>query len=171
MTPGRLWAACKVMDQALLDSLFNFFVGAIPTVILVLLTFTAYNFLVHRPLNRILGERTDKTAGALARAQADIAAAERKAVEHERRLREARQAVFKAQEARRKQILEARDAALAGARAQAEQKLREARASLEEEKNQAKVRLQADAERLAAEVIRSILRPVTLAPVGGGGAR
>jgi F-type H+-transporting ATPase subunit b len=157
------------MDQALLDALRDFFIGAIPTVILVLLTFAAYNFLVHRPLNRVLAERRDRTAGALARAQADIGAAEAKAAEYERRLREARQVVFKAQEARRKQIVEARDAALAEARREAEGKLREAVAGLDREKSEAKVRLQADAEKLAADVIRSILKPVAAAPVSGGG--
>lgn len=157
------------MDQALLDALRDFFIGAIPTVILVLLTFAAYNFLVHRPLNRVLAERRDRTAGALARAQADIGAAEIKAAEYERRLREARQVVFKAQEARRKQVLEARDAALAEARREAEGTLREALAGLDREKNEAKVRLQAEAEKLAGDVIRSILKPVAAAPVIGGG--
>jgi F-type H+-transporting ATPase subunit b len=158
------------MDQALLDSLRDLFLGAVPTVFLVLLTFTAYNFLIHRPLNRVLNERRERTAGALARAQADIAAADTKAAEYERRLREARQALFKQQEARRKQVLEARDAALAEARRQAEEKMRAAASTLEQEKNEAKIRLQADAERLAAEVIRTILRPTT-APVAGGGGR
>jgi F-type H+-transporting ATPase subunit b len=157
------------MDQALLDSLRNLFLGAIPTVIIVLLTFAAYNLLVFRPLNRTLAERRDRTAGALARAQAEIAAAENKAAEYERRLREARQALFKQQDARRKQVLQARDAAVAQARAEAEESLRAALAGLEAEKREAQERLQSDAEKLAAEVIRTVLRPVAAAPVGGGG--
>jgi F-type H+-transporting ATPase subunit b len=157
------------MDQAILDALRDYFLGAIPTVILVLLTFAAYNFLIYRPLTRVLEERRERTAGALARAQADIAAAERKAADYERRLREARQAIFKAQEARRKQILQARDAALGEARAAAEAMMRDARADLEREKNEAKVRLQGEAETLAAAVIRTILKPVEAAPAGGGG--
>jgi len=157
------------MDQALLDSLLNLFRGAIPTVILVLFTFAAYNFLIHRPLNRVLGERRERTAGALARAQADIAAAEAKAAEYERRLGEARQVVFKAQDARRKEIMQARDAALAEARQQAEKKLDQELAVLKSEKSEAMARLQVDIEKLAAEVIRTILRPVTTAPASGGG--
>jgi F-type H+-transporting ATPase subunit b len=157
----------KFMDQALLDALGNFFLGAIPTVILVLVTFAAYNFLVHRPLNRVLAERRERTAGAVARAQADIAAAEHKTAEYERRLLEARQAIFKVQEARRKKVLKAREAALAEARREADAMMREAGAVLKREINEAKQRLQTEAERLSAAVIRTILRPVT-APVSGG---
>lgn len=156
------------MDQALLDALGNFFLGAIPTVIVVLLTFAAYNFLIHRPLNRVLAERRERTAGAVARAQADIAAAEHKTAEYERRLLEARQAIFKVQEARRKKVLKAREAALAEARREADAMMREATATLKREINEAKQRLQAEAEKLSAVVIRTILRPVTSAPVSGG---
>jgi F-type H+-transporting ATPase subunit b len=156
------------MDQAILDALRDYFLGAVPTIALVLLTSVAYNFMVYRPLNRVLEERRERTAGALARAQADIAAAEERAGEYERRLREARQAIFKAQEARRKQILQARDAALAEARIQAEITMRAAQVELENEKAEAKVRLQAEAEKLANDVIRTILKPVAATPVSGG---
>ena len=156
------------MDQAILDALRGYFLGAIPTVVLVLLTSVAYNFMVYRPLIRVLEERREQTAGALARAQADIAAAEQKAAEYERRLREARQAIFKAQEARRKQILQARDAALSEARTQADATMRAAQVELENETAEAKVRLQAEAEKLANDVIRTILKPVAAAPASGG---
>ncbi len=156
------------MDQAILDALRDYFLGAIPTVILVLLSFAAYNFLIYRPLTKVLAERQERTAGALARAQADIAAAEQKAAEYEKRLREARQAIFKRQEARRKQILQARDAALTEARSQADGLMRAALTELEKEKSEAKVRLQSEAEELAVEVIRTILKPVAAAPAGGG---
>src|SRR5262249_41125055 len=128
-----------------------------------------YNFMVSRPLTRVLEERRERTAGALTRAQSDIAAAEHKAAEYERRLREARQAIFKTQEARRKQILQARDAALSEARIQGDAMVRAAGVELEGEKNDAKARLQAEAEKLAADVIRTILRPVEAAPASGGG--
>ena len=156
------------MDQAILDALRGYFLGAIPTVVLVLLTSVAYNFMVYRPLTRVLEERRELTAGALACAQADIAAAEQKAAEYERRLREARQAIFKAQEARRKQILQARDAALSEARMQADVTMRAAQVELEKEAAEAKVRLQAEAEKLANDVIQTILKPVAAAPASGG---
>jgi F-type H+-transporting ATPase subunit b len=156
------------MDPAILDALRDYFLGAIPTIVLVLLTTVAYNFMVYRPLNSVLDQRRERTAGALARAQADIAAAEQKAAEYERRLREARQTTFKAQEARRKQILQARDAALSEARIEADVTMRAAQVELEKEKAEAKVRLQAEADKLANEVIRTILKPVAAAPASGG---
>lgn len=156
------------MDPAILDPLRDYFLGAIPTIVLVLLTTVAYNFMVYRPLNRVLDQRRERTAGALARAQSDIAAAEQKAAEYERRLREARQATFKAQEARRKAILQARDAALSEARIEADVTMRAAQVELEKEKGEAKLRLQAEAEELANEVIRTILKPVAAAPASGG---
>ena len=104
------------------------------------------------------------------RARADVAAAEAKATAYEQRLREARSALFKAQEARRKQALEARAAALAEARSHAQKQVQEARAAIETDKVAAQDRLQVEAGRLADEIIRAILRPATAAqnPLAGG---
>ena len=155
------------MDQALFQALEGFLIGAIPTIIFIFLLFLSYRSLVHRPLERILRERYERTEGAVARAQADIAAAAAKASEYEQRLREARQAIFKVQEARRQQLAQSRDAALREARESARRMVQEARASLELEVREAKSRLQQEAEALASEIIRTILRPVAAAPVGG----
>src|SRR5512146_1015998 len=140
--------------------------GAVPTVIIFVVVYVAYRFLVHNPLERVLDERRSRTEGAVDRARADVAAAEAKTGEYEQRLREARLAVFRAQEARRQQALQSRAAALAEARQLAEARTRAARASLEQDVNAAKAGLQAEAERLANEIVRTILKPVAL-PVGG----
>ena len=113
-----------------------------------------------------VAEETGRTEGAVAKAQADIAAAAAKSSEYELRLREARQAVFKVQEAHRQKLAQSREAALQETRTRAQQMVKEARATLEVEVAEAKKRLQQDAEMLAAEVIRTILKPVS-APVGG----
>jgi F-type H+-transporting ATPase subunit b len=114
--------------------------------------------LVHNPLAKVLAERHEKTAGAVAKAQADIKAAESKTAEYEQRLREARLAVFKAQEQRRQKVLEARAAALEEARKQAQAKVATARKSIEAEAATAKAGLQQQAESLAADVIRMVLK-------------
>jgi F-type H+-transporting ATPase subunit b len=138
--------------------------------VLLLLVFALYRALVHSPLARVLEERHRRTEGAMEQARADVAAAEAKAAEYEQRLREARAALFKAQEARRKKALEARAGALAEARARAQQQVQEARAALERDKVSAQEKLQVEAGRLAEEIIRAILRPRTAAqnPVAGG---
>jgi F-type H+-transporting ATPase subunit b len=157
------------MDE-ILRQLGGYLLGAIPTVVLLLVVFAAYRALVHAPLARVLGERRERTEGAMEQARADIAAAEAKAADYEQRLREARAALFKAQEARRKQALETRAAAMAEARAHAQQQVAQARAAMEQDKVKAQAGLEVEAARLADEIIRAILRPATAAqnPVAGG---
>src|SRR5437868_9234152 len=149
----------------------GFLLGAIPTVILLLIVLTAYRFLGHQPLQRVLNERRTLTEGAIERARADIAAAEARAAEYEQRLREARSAVFKAQEARRQQALQAHVEAIAQARSRAQEQVKQARAALEKEKESVQTSLQGEAERLAREIIAAILRPAATAPSPLAGGR
>ena len=152
--------------EALLQSLESFFLGAVPTVILFLLLYALYRVLVHMPLRKVLAERQTLTEGTLAKAKADIAAAAAKTSDYEQKLRDARISIFKAQEQRKQQLLQVRDAAIAEARERTHKMVSEARASLDQEMAQSQTRLQADAESLAVDVMRSVLKPVA-AVVGG----
>jgi F-type H+-transporting ATPase subunit b len=147
------------MDETL-RQLGGLLLGSIPTVIMLLLLYAIYTVVVHKPLARVLAERRAKTEGAIEKARADVAAAEARTAEHEQRLREARMALFKSQEARRQLALQARAAAVATARARAQEQVKQARAVLEHDKIQAQESLQAESARLAAEIVRSVLRPV-----------
>ena len=118
------------------------------------------------PLRKVLAERQTLTEGTLAKAKADIAAAAAKTSDYEQKLRDARISIFKAQEQRKQQLLQVRDAAIAEARERTHKMVSEARASLDQEMAQSQTRLQADAESLAADVMRSVLKPVA-AVVGG----
>jgi F-type H+-transporting ATPase subunit b len=150
------------MDETL-RQLGGLLLGSIPTIILLTLLYVIYKSVVHQRLEAVLAERHNRTEGAIDRARADIAAAEARTQEYEQRLREARMAVFKTQESRRQQILRARAATLAEARAIAQQKVLEARAEIEREKVAAQTGLQAEAVRLASEIIRTVLQPVKAA--------
>ena len=110
------------------------------------------------------------TEGAIEKARADLAAAEAKASEYEQRLREAKVAIFKAQEARRQAALMARAALIAEARDRAQAQVRQARERIAQELELAKRQLQPESERLANLVIRTILKSVAVAqsPAGGG---
>src|SRR5690242_1654191 len=121
------------MDQ-ILQQLGRLLLGSIPTIIFVVLVYAAYSILVQRPLARVLAERRSKTEGAVQKARADIAAAEARTAEYEQRLREARLAVFKAQETRRQKALEARAKATAEARARAQAQVERERSAIEKEK-------------------------------------
>lgn len=159
------------MDETL-RQVGELLLGAIPTMVLFVLLYGAYRALVHKRLVEVLAERRSRTEGAMEKARADIAAAEATTAQYEQRLRDAKIALYKAQESRRQQFLAARAAAVAEARAAADERVRAARAAVENDVVQAKTILQTESEFLAAEIIRNILKPVALAQSSvAGGAR
>jgi F-type H+-transporting ATPase subunit b len=153
------------MDETL-RQLGELLLGSIPTVIMLVLLYAIYSVVVHKPLSRLLAERRAKTEGAVEKARADIAAAEAKTSEYEQRLRDARLALFKSQEAGRQAALQARSQAVAAARARAQDQVKQAREAIEREKIAAQEGLQTESARLATEIVRTVLRPVTAGTVG-----
>jgi len=149
------------MDE-ILSQLGGLLLGSIPTIIFLVMLYATYSVLVHKPLVRVLAERHARTEGAMEKARADIAAAEARTAEYEQRLREARVAMFKRQEARRQQAVQARAAAAAEARAEARSQIDKAKADIEKEKLAAQSGLEAESARLAAEIIRVVLSPITV---------
>jgi F-type H+-transporting ATPase subunit b len=155
------------MDETL-RQLGGLLLGSIPTILFMLALYGIYTVLVHQPLVRALAERRNKTEGAIEKARADIAAAEARTADYEQRVREARLAVFRSQEARRQQALQARAEAVAKARAKAQSQVEAARVAIEKDKEQAQGGLQAEAQNLANEIIRTVLEP---AVTQAGGSR
>ena len=146
------------MDETL-RQLGELLLGAVPTVILLALLYVLYTVIVHKPLRRVLEERRSKTEGTVEKSRADIAAAEARTSEYEQRLREARATVFRAQEARRKAALDARTAVLNQARAKAQAQVQAAKAGIQKDREAAQGALQAEAQTLAAEIMRRVLEP------------
>ena len=153
------------MDETL-RQIGELLLGSIPTIIFFILLYGLYTALVHKPLARVLGERYARTQGAIEKARADVRSAEARTAEYEQRLRDARIAIFKAQEARRAQAAQARAEAVAEARAKAQAQVEQARAAIEQAKLAAKNTLEREAGRLATEIIRVVLEP-GLAQAGG----
>jgi F-type H+-transporting ATPase subunit b len=110
-------------------------------------------------LRRVLEERRTKTEGAVEKSRADIAAAEARTSEYEHRLREERATLFRVQESRRKMALDARAAALNEARMKAQAQVQAAKADIQKDRAAAQHSLQADAQSLAAEIMRRVLEP------------
>jgi F-type H+-transporting ATPase subunit b len=155
------------MDETL-RQVGELLLGSIPTIGFMVLLYGIYAVLVHKPLTRVLADRHGKTEGAIEKARADIAAAEARTAEYELRLREARMTVFKNQEALRQQALQARAALVAAARNQAQAQVERAREAIEQDKAAAQAGLQEESGKLAAEIIRIVLRPgATETPAGG----
>jgi F-type H+-transporting ATPase subunit b len=146
------------MDQTL-QQLGELLLGAVPTVILVALLYVLYTAVVHKPLRRVLEERRDKTEGAVESSKADIAAADARTSEYEQKLREARAAVFRTQEAKRQAAMQARTNAVNDARGKAQAQVQAAKADIERDRAAAEKSLQGEAAALAQEIVRRVLEP------------
>jgi F-type H+-transporting ATPase subunit b len=146
------------MDQTL-QQLGELLLGAVPTVILMTLLYVLYTAIVHKPLRRVLDERRSKTEGAVEKSKADIAAADARTSEYEQKLREARAAVFRAQEARRQAAMKARSTAVNQARSKAQTQIQAAKAAIEGDRAAAEQGLQGEAAALAQEIVRRVLEP------------
>jgi F-type H+-transporting ATPase subunit b len=153
------------MDETL-RQIGGLLLGSIPTVICFLLLYGLYTVLVHKPLTRVLTQRHARTQGAIEKARADVQAAEARTAEYEQKLREARLALFKAQEVRRAKASQARAKTIAEARQHAQGLIDQARAEIDREKIAAKGSLEGETGRLASEIIRTVLEPA-MAQVGG----
>lgn len=152
--------------QETLQQLGQIALSSIPTVIIFLIVYGSYRFILHKPMAKVLAERYERTEGAVQRARADISAAEAKTSEYEQRLREARMTIFKSQETRRQAALAARAEAIRAARERASAQVAEARSRISREADTAKAQLLPEVERLASQVIQSVLKPVS-ASAGG----
>ena len=155
------------MDETL-RQIGELLLGAVPTVIFFLLLFGLYTLLVHKPLTRVLAERRARTQGAIEKARADVATAEARTSEYEQKLRDARLALFKAQDARRAKASQLRAQAVADARYKAHAQVQAAQDAIEKDKTTAKLSLEGEAGRLATEIIRTVLKPaLSQFPAGG----
>jgi F-type H+-transporting ATPase subunit b len=146
------------MDQTL-QQLGELLLGAVPTVILLALLYALYTAIVHKPLHRVLEERRNKTEGAVEKSKADIAAADARTSEYEQKLREARAALFRAQEARRQAAVQARANAVNQARSKAQAQVQTAKTAIENDRTVAEKGLQGEAAALAQEIVRRVLQP------------
>jgi len=154
--------------DAIIVKLGELLLGSVPTAIFLILLYGVYSVLVHKPLAKVLAERRSKTEGAIEKARADIAAAEARTAEYEQKMREARLAIYKAQESRRQVAMQARGAMVAEARNNAQAEVESAKAGIEADKQKAQEGLQAEVGQLANQIIRAVLEP---APAATGGTR
>ena len=146
------------MDETL-RQLGELLLGSVPTVVMLALLYALYTVIVHKPLTRVLAERRSQTEGAVERSKADIAAAEARTSEYEQKLREARAAVFRAQEAKRQAALQARTNAVNEARNRAQTQVQAAKAAIDRDRVAAEKSLQSEAANLAQEIVRRVLQP------------
>lgn len=145
-----------------LTQLGELLLRSIPTIIFLMVVWTAYRHIVQRKLRKVRGIRHTRTDGAMKEAHEQIAKAEARTAEYERRLREARSQVYQTEEARRRHIMEKRSAAINEARQQADERVKHAQAGLQRDTEEARLNLGRQTESLADEIIDSILKPLAV---------
>ncbi len=151
------------MDK-ILHQLGDLFLGSVPTVILFLLVLFFYKILVYKPLTRLLAERRERTLGSVEKASSAIQTADAKSQEYEAKLRSARLEIGRQRELRMQHWNRERENILADARHTAQERVKESKAAVEQELIVARRTIEANADQLAAQVLRSILPNV---PVEG----
>lgn len=143
--------------NVMLQQLSGLVLGSVPTMVLFLVTLAAYRLLVHTPLTKVLRERYARTQGAIERATQAIAAAEAKTSEYEGRLRSARMQIFHRRQERLHAIHMESEQVLAEVSASAQQRSALAQIAIEQSMAAARLQLDASIDKLAADVIRTLL--------------
>ena len=147
----------------ILSQLSDLLLRAIPTALLFALVWFAYRTILDGKLTEVLSERRERTEGAMEKARADIAAADARSAEYERRVREAKAAMYTVQEARRRKQLEVKVAAITEARKAAQARAQSAGEEINGELTRAKAKLQANVNSFVDQIVAKILKqaPVT----------
>lgn len=144
--------------DATLHALGQILLGAIPTLVIVLILHFYLKAMLFGPLEKVLHERRKATEGAREAASLSLERAAKKAADYEESLRAARNEIYREQEEVRKQWREEHAAKIVEARKSAEGLIGEARKKLEQEAAEAKTGLEQQARQLADEIAGRILQ-------------
>jgi F-type H+-transporting ATPase subunit b len=133
----------------------------IAAVLIFLSVVFALNYVLLRPLSRVLEERAARTAGVVEKANGDISRSGELFGQYQAALKAARIEGYRRMETARAEALKKRADALAEARAKAQQMVRESRAAIQNQAEESKSRLGRDVDEIAQAIAASILgRPV-----------
>jgi F-type H+-transporting ATPase subunit b len=146
----------------ILNQLGGLVLGAVPTMVLILLLVVGYGLLVRRPLEHVLNDRRARTTGAVEQAQNAIAEAEARTTEYEDKLRKARADILTAREQKLKQWSTERDHALSDARAVTVEKVKAAKSEIEQSVAIAQLQIDGTSAELSEQVLRAVMPPGTL---------
>jgi F-type H+-transporting ATPase subunit b len=144
------------MEQTL-QSLGGILLKAIPTVILLIILHFYLKAMLFKPLQRVLKQRDDLTAGARKAAEESLAAAEAKARDYEAKFHDARAVVYKDQEETRKVWLEDQAKQVEQGHARTTESLNVARKQLADETAEAKQTLVETSASLADRIATTVL--------------
>ncbi len=144
------------MEQ-ILQALGGILLKSIPTIFLLLVLYFYLKAMLFKPLNQVLKQRDELTAGTRRGAQQSLDEAERKVREYEGKMREARAEVYQEQEATRARWLEDQAAQLATAGERTDAGVAAAREQLGAEITAARLSLAESSGALADEIASALL--------------
>jgi F-type H+-transporting ATPase subunit b len=148
----------------IVHQLGELFLGAVPTVLILIVLYFVLRFLFFKPLLAVMAEREARTAGAQKAAEVAQAAAAEKVKLYQDALKQERMKVYAEQEAARKKLLDERTALLKASRNLAANEVNAAKERLAKEIAAAKRELEAGVPQLAAEIAKRVLE----SPLPGG---
>jgi len=133
------------------------FLGAVPTVLILIVLYFILKSLFFKPLLAVLAEREKRTAGAQKAAETAQAAAADKIKQYQEALKQARAKVYAEQEEARKKLLDERAALLKASRNLAASEVSAAKEKVARELIAAKRELETGAPQLAAEIAKRVM--------------
>jgi F-type H+-transporting ATPase subunit b len=129
----------------------------IPAIIIFLALIAALNYILFKPLARILAERESRTAGLMAKAQEKTDHQLHLFQQYQASIKNARMEGYRRQEQLRAEGMKKRAEVLAQSRKVSEQMIQESRDSLHSQVEAAKQQLALDAQEIARRIASSIL--------------
>jgi F-type H+-transporting ATPase subunit b len=143
----------------------NLFLGAVPTIILVLLFYFFMRWAFFGPVMKAMAERRARIEGARAEAAAAEAGARQEMDSYHEALRKARAEIYAEQEAARQVALDNRAKLLKAMRSRAQEEVTAAKKRIAAEFEAARAEVERATPELAGQIAQAILRN----PAGDGG--
>jgi len=149
----------KFLGMDMVHQLGELFLGAVPTVVLILIFYFILKSLFFKPLLAVMAEREARSIGAQKAAEAAQTAAAEKVKQYRNALRQARAQVYAEQEAARKKLLDERAALLKDARAKSAAEVATAKERVAVELAAAGRDMEPSIAQLASEIATRVLEP------------
>jgi len=143
--------------MAIVHQLGELFLGAVPTVLLILIFYFLLKSLFFKPLLAVMAERDARSTGAQRAAETAQLAASEKRKQYQDALKQARAQIYAEQEAARKRLLDERASLLKEARAKSAGEVSTAKQRVAGEFQAARRDMEAGISQLAARIASKIL--------------
>jgi len=144
--------------MAIVHQLGELFLGAVPTVLLILIFYFILKSLFFKPLLAVMAERDNRSIGAQKAAQAAQLAAAEKLKQYQDALKQACAEIYAEQETARKKLLEERANLIKDARTKSGREVATAKERVAGELLAARRDMEAGISQLAAEIASRILQ-------------